>query len=80
MYSTILYMDFYLTLGWPPHIPKSTTPLCAFTFPDHKLLHFQSLEDNMTTFESVFYSFSSLATLVMDYFYKLVTSYLKILE
>ncbi len=80
MYFTILYMDFYLTLIWPPHMPKSITPLCAFTFLVHRLLHFQSLKNNLTTFESVFYSFNSLATLVMDYFYKLVTSYFKILK
>ncbi len=45
---------------------KNTTPLCVFTFPDHRLLHFQSLKDHLSTFESVFYSFSSLATLVME--------------
>lgn len=59
---------------------KNITPLCVFTFPDHRLLHFQSLKDHLNTFENVFYSFSSLATLVMDYFYKLVTSQFKILE
>jgi hypothetical protein len=73
MYFTIVYVEFYLTLVWPPHMLKNITPLCAFIFPDHRLLHFQSLENNLTTFESVFYSISSLATLVMDYFYKLVT-------
>jgi hypothetical protein len=80
MYFIILYMDFYLTLVWPPHMLKSTTPLCAFTFLDHRLFHFQFLKDNLTTFENVFYSFSSSTTLIMDYFYKLVTSCLKILE
>jgi len=57
-------------LGSHGFLPTS----CTLQHQNHKLLHFQYLEDSLIAFGNMFYNFGWLVMLAMDCFQKLVTS------